>query len=70
FATGNIGYHHIHHQNPRIPNYKLLTSLDNNPALQKARRLGFFESLGTSWLALWDEKSQQLISFADYRKLA
>lgn len=70
FATGNIGYHHIHHQNPRIPNYKLLTSLDNNPALQKARRLGFFESLGTAWLALWDEKSQQLISFADYRKLA
>lgn len=70
FVTGNIGYHHIHHQNPRVPNYRLPTSFDENLDLRKARRLSMFESLGTSWLALWDEQSHRLISFADYKKLA
>ena len=24
--AGNIGYHHVHHLNPRIPNYRLRAS--------------------------------------------
>ena len=32
--TGNIGLHHIHHLNSRIPNYLLQRCLDENPPLQ------------------------------------
>ncbi|HAK52975.1 MAG TPA: fatty acid desaturase [Gammaproteobacteria bacterium] len=68
FVTGNIGYHHIHHQYPRIPNYWLPASFNENSEFQEARRLGLWESLGTAWLALWDEDAQRMISFADYDK--
>ena len=29
--TGNIGYHHIHHLSPKIPNYKLPKAFKENP---------------------------------------
>ncbi len=66
WASGNIGYHHIHHLNPKVPNYNLEACYNASPALQQARNLGLAESLGTAWLALWDEQSGRLISFADY----
>lgn len=65
WVSGNIGYHHIHHLNPRIPNYRLPRCYDENPNLQNTRSLGIVESLGTGWLSLWDESNQRLISFAE-----
>jgi omega-6 fatty acid desaturase (delta-12 desaturase) len=32
--TGNIGFHHIHHLNPRIPNYYLQRCHDSDPDLR------------------------------------
>src|SRR5205085_1858448 len=34
--SGNIGFHHIHHLSPRIPNYKLEKCHKENPILQEA----------------------------------
>ena len=31
FFTGNIGLHHVHHLNSRIPNYNLQAAHDSNP---------------------------------------
>ena len=31
FFTGNIGIHHVHHLNARIPNYNLQRAHDENP---------------------------------------
>ncbi len=31
FFTGNIGLHHVHHLNARIPNYNLQRAHDENP---------------------------------------
>ncbi|TKI81194.1 fatty acid desaturase, partial [Bacillus wiedmannii] len=29
FLTGNIGFHHVHHLSPRVPNYKLEEAHNN-----------------------------------------
>lgn len=61
--TGNIGYHHIHHLSPKIPNYNLEKCHNENPDLQKAPMLTLRSSLRSIFLRLWDEKEKKLISF-------
>lgn len=61
--TGNIGLHHIHHLNPRIPNYRLQSCHDSSPALQEAPTLTFWQAIGQSRFALWDEARQRMVSF-------
>ncbi|MEZ4630336.1 MAG: fatty acid desaturase [Deinococcales bacterium] len=63
--TGNIGFHHIHHLSPRIPNYNLQKCHEDNPILQRVEQLTLKSSLKTTLLALWDEKERQLISFRE-----
>ena len=65
--TGNIGFHHIHHLSPRIPNYKLEDCYQNNPGLQNVTTLTLFSSLKTASLTLWDEDQKRLISFRELR---
>jgi omega-6 fatty acid desaturase (delta-12 desaturase) len=67
--TGNIGLHHIHHANSRIPNYHLQRCLDENPELGQATRLGLFQSIKTLGLTLWDEDAKRLIGFRDLKKV-
>lgn len=61
--TGNIGFHHIHHLSPRIPNYNLQKCHEQNPTFQKVVRLTIASSLQTIWLVLWDEKRSRLVTF-------
>ena len=61
--TGNIGFHHVHHVLPRIPNYKLQKCYEQTPVLQSVRPLGVARSLKSLWLNLWDEKERKLVSF-------
>ncbi len=65
--TGNIGFHHIHHLSPRIPNYYLQTCHDENPAFQRVAQLTIKSSLKTAWLSLWDENSRRLVTFREAR---
>jgi omega-6 fatty acid desaturase (delta-12 desaturase) len=41
WVTGNIGYHHIHHLNSRIPFYRLPEVMEAIPELQAAKRISF-----------------------------
>ena len=66
--TGNIGFHHIHHLSPRIPNYKLEACYRSNPELQDVTTLTLTASLKTAVLTLWDEDAKRLISFRDLRR--
>lgn len=61
--TANIGFHHIHHLNSRIPNYYLERAMKENPVFQRVTRLTLFESLKCAKLALWDEKRQRMVGF-------
>jgi acyl-lipid omega-6 desaturase (Delta-12 desaturase) len=63
WATGNIGLHHVHHLNARIPNYRLPEVLHDNPELERVSRLTLGQSLRCAFLALWDESSRKLVGF-------
>jgi len=62
--TANIGYHHIHHLSPRIPNYHLRAAHAAAPGFPGLRRLGIRESLACARLKLWDEKQQRMVDFS------
>ncbi len=66
--TGNIGFHHIHHLSPRIPNYRLQACHDENPSLQQVTHLTLTQSLKTMFLVLWEEKQRRLVTFAEARR--
>ncbi len=61
--SGNIGYHHIHHLGPRIPNYRLRACFAAIPALNAKAPLTLAASLSAVRLKLWDEEAQQLVAF-------
>jgi acyl-lipid omega-6 desaturase (Delta-12 desaturase) len=61
--SSNIGYHHVHHLNPRIPNYHLKKCYDSVPALQTKAQLTILESFSCIQLNLWDENRQEMVSF-------
>jgi omega-6 fatty acid desaturase (delta-12 desaturase) len=67
FCTGNIGLHHVHHLNSRIPNYNLQAAHDAMPVFQAVPALTLGAALRTSRLKLWDEDSKRLVTFADAR---
>ncbi len=67
WLTGNIGYHHIHHLNPLIPNYELARCHREHPLFDRiANRITFGQSLKTVFNHLWDEQQQRMISFYEY----
>jgi len=69
WLTGNIGFHHIHHLNARIPNYNLETCARENPCLNEfVHTLNFQDSLKCIHHKLWDEKQQRMISFREFEK--
>jgi len=60
--TGNIGFHHIHHLSPKIPNYKLEQCHNENPEFQIAP-LTFADSFKGLFLRLWDEKEKMMVGW-------
>lgn len=60
--TGNIGFHHIHHLSPKIPNYKLEQAFKENQLFQ-IRPVTIWISLKSLTYRLWDEKKQKLVGF-------
>ena len=65
--TGNIGYHHIHHLSPKIPNYKLPVCHRENSLFQKIKPITFWSSFKSLRLRLWDESRNKLIGFSELR---
>ena len=64
FFTGNIGLHHVHHLNARIPNYNLQRTHDENPIFHDVPTLSLRDALRTVRLKLWDEEHGKLVTFA------
>ena len=63
--TANIGIHHVHHLNSRIPFYRLNQVLRDHPELKKVHRLTFAQSLRGIHLSLWCESRRKLVAFKD-----
>ena len=66
--TGNIGFHHIHHLNPRIPNYKLEACYEENEIFQQIKPLTIRNSLKSLNLRLWDEPSKRMVGLAALKR--
>ena len=67
--TGNIGFHHVHHLSPRIPNYQLERCHSENPTFQQVTTLTMAEAVRTLGLKLWDEQSGRMVGFGHLRRL-
>lgn len=65
--SGNIGFHHIHHINARIPNYNLEKCYEENEVFKEVEPVTFAKSLKTLKLRLWDEQLQRLVGFKSIR---
>ena len=66
--SGSIGFHHIHHLSPRIPNYNLQKCHDADPLFEQVKPITLGASFRTLALRLWDEKSQKMIGFGPVRQ--
>ena len=70
--TGNIGFHHIHHLNVRIPFYRLPEVMDAIPELQSAvtTTLSPRDIRDCFRCSLWDEERQKVVSYREASQLA
>ena len=66
WVTANIGYHHIHHLNARIPFYLLPEVMENFKELQHPKRikLNIRDSIACLRLKVWDEDRQMLVGLS------
>jgi len=67
FFTGNIGLHHVHHLNARIPNYNLPRAHAASPMFATVPTLSLWDGLRSVRLKLWDEQAGRLVTFAQAR---
>ena len=69
FFTGNIGLHHIHHLNARVPNYHLPRAHRSSPMFASVPTLTLWDGLRAVRLKLWDPRSGRLLTFAQARRM-
>jgi acyl-lipid omega-6 desaturase (Delta-12 desaturase) len=61
--SGNIGFHHIHHLSPRIPNYHLEKCHRAEPLFQTVKPVTLFSSFKSFTFRLWDEQRRTLVGY-------
>jgi omega-6 fatty acid desaturase (delta-12 desaturase) len=67
FFTGNIGFHHVHHLNPKIPNYNLQRAHDEQPIFRSVPTVSLWQGLRAVRLKLWDEETARLVTWRQCR---
>lgn len=67
--SGNIGFHHIHHLSPRIPNYHLERCHKAEPLFQKVKAITLFSSFKSLTFRLWDEQCRKLVGYRHLRTI-
>ena len=67
--SGNIGFHHIHHLSPRIPNYNLEKCHKADPMFRAVKPITLISSFRSFTFRLWDEKSRKLVGYGHLKKM-
>ncbi len=67
--TGNIGFHHIHHLNPGIPNYNLEKCHGEAPIFQQVKAITLWSSMKSMSYRLWDEQRRKLVGYSRLRDI-
>lgn len=65
WITGSIGFHHVHHLAPRVPNYRLEACHQAHPGFGVAPVLTLRQALAAWRYALWDEEAGRMVTFAE-----
>ena len=68
WMTGNIGFHHVHHLSPRVPNYQLEAAHSNSEPLQNVPTITLWTSIQSVKFRLWDEAQDKFVTFKDAKK--
>ncbi len=69
WVTGSIGYHHVHHLIPRVPNYNLKLAHDATPDLQHVTTITLKTSLQSLHFRLYDETNKTFVNFKSIKPL-
>lgn len=67
--SGNIGFHHLHHLSPAIPNYHLERCHAAHPEFRSVPAVTLRSSLRCLSFRLWDESRRRLIGFGELRRM-
>ncbi|GAA0327589.1 fatty acid desaturase DesE [Bacillus carboniphilus] len=67
--TGNIGFHHVHHLSPRVPNYNLEDAHNNTEELQHVPTITLRTSLSSLKFRLWDEEQKKFVRYKDIKAM-
>lgn len=69
--TGNIGFHHVHHLNHRVPNYRLQRSHEAIMQLAPCiRTLSLWSGVRSLNFVLWDELRKRMVTFREAARAA
>lgn len=69
WVSGNIGFHHVHHLSPRVPNYALEQAHEQTPSLQHATTITLATSFESIRFRLYDTENKRFISFKEVKPL-
>ncbi|SFB28072.1 omega-6 fatty acid desaturase (delta-12 desaturase) [Lentibacillus halodurans] len=69
WMTGSIGFHHVHHLSPKVPNYHLEKAHESTPPLQQATTITLASSLKSIRFRLFDEANKSFVSFKEVKAL-
>ncbi|WP_062350477.1 fatty acid desaturase [Bacillus kwashiorkori] len=69
WITGNIGFHHVHHLSPRVPNYYLEEVHNSNETLQDVTTITLASSLRSLKFRLWDEENKTFVGFKEAKRI-
>ncbi|WP_270171420.1 fatty acid desaturase [Paenibacillus sp. SYP-B4298] len=69
WLSGNIGFHHVHHLSPKVPNYNLQAAHDSSVPLQQATTITLLTSLKSLRFKLWDEAGHRFVTFREARTM-
>ena len=67
WASGNIGYHHIHHLSHSIPNYNLEQAYNEQEYFRQSKTLELKDMWGCFRLGLYDAKNKKMIKFSELK---
>ncbi len=63
FFSGNIGFHHVHHLNAKIPHYNLPRAHEEQEMFAGLPSVSFTDALRAVQLKLWDEQGQRMVTW-------
>jgi acyl-lipid omega-6 desaturase (Delta-12 desaturase) len=67
--SGNIGLHHVHHLNAKVPNYHLQAAHDNNPIFHDVPVLTLWDGIKTARFKVIDDRTGRLLTWGDVRRM-